>query len=194
MIIEAFILSVLVGFARRGSLRNLGQIPVRHLYLFVLSLVVFVGMYALAGTSGGGASMQYVRAANIIQYAILLAAIGLNRHIRGMWLVGAGTFLNFLAVAANGGVMPTSATALRTVGMTEMLSPDRTAQFVRHVIMAPEARLKLISNLIPVPGLGFVLPQVVSIGDIVIAVALFVIIQLYMCGPATDVREQAARE
>ena len=49
-------------------------------------------------------------------YAAVLGFVWLNRAIPGLWLVGLGGLTNFVVIAANGGVMPASADALRTAG------------------------------------------------------------------------------
>lgn len=192
MITEAFVLSILVGFLRRGRLGNLGRVPLRHFYLFVLPLVVFTGAYLASRTTADGSLLPYVRAANILQYVVLLAAIGLNLHLRGMWLAGVGTLLNFLAVAANGGMMPVSKRALEAARLTELLNAQHG--FIRHAIMTPETHLKPLGDIIPVPGFAFILPQVASIGDVLVAVAVFVLVQWYMCSAARDVEEGSASD
>lgn len=161
---------------------NLGLVPLRHVYLFLAPFVLFGLVMAVALMKAGPQWQGYLTAVNIIQYVILLAAIGMNLHIREMWMVGLGTFLNFLVVAANGGMMPVSARALRKVGLEYMLEPEQTGHFVRHVIMSAETRLKPIGDIIPVPGGLFVPPEVASIGDVFVSVAVFVLVQRYMCG------------
>ena len=175
---------MLIGFIRRGSLHRLGEAPLRYSYLFLLPIVIFAGVYTAAGVSGDLRWVPYVRVANIGQYMVLVIAILLNLRIRHMWMAGVGTFLNFLAVAANGGVMPISEKAIRIAGLTELLSPERTTRFVRHAIMTPETRLKLLTDVIPIPAQSIVFSEVVSIGDVMIAIAVFIIVQVYMCAPA----------
>lgn len=180
MITEAFILSILIGFIRRGKLSNLAHVPLRHFYLFILPLVIFAAAYAAMRATGNESLLPYVRAANVLQYVVLLAAIVLNLHLGGMWLAGVGTFLNALVLAVNGGVMPVGMNALRTAGLTDLLHSKQ--DFIRHAIMSSETHLKAIADIIPIPGFAFIMPQVASIGDLLIAVAVFIFVQQYMCG------------
>ena len=191
MIIEVFVLSVLIGLIRKGRLYDLGRAPLRHLYMFVPPLAILAGVVFLGRS--GGMPQPYLSAAKIVQYAALLAAIMLNLHMRQMWLAAAGTFLNLLVIAANGGFMPMSAKALRMAGLAEMLDPERTSQLIRHAIMTPETRLKPLADIIPVPGYP-VTAQVASIGDVLISLALFVFVQRYMLTPALDPKENANSE
>lgn len=175
-------LSIIVGFIRKGSLRNLGRVPLRHFYLFCVPFLIFVVVSAVAVSSGQKSLMPYIRIADIGQYAIVLAAILLNSHIREMWVVAAGTLANLTALAANGGVMPVSSQALETAGLAEALG----SQPVRHALMTPETRLRPLADVIPVRTFSPFLSQVISVGDVLIAIGLFVLIQHYMCHPAKE--------
>lgn len=180
MIIEAFFLSILVAFLRRGKLQNLGRSPIRHVWLFGMSFLLMAAVEALGVSKYGESLRVVIRSANIIQYVVLLAAIAANFHIREMWLAGFGTFLNALVVAVNGGAMPVSARALQVAGYEEMLRPEVVSKFVRHSIMSSSTHLKLIADIIPVPKLLILPPQVLSIGDALVAIAVFIFVQRYM--------------
>src|SRR3712207_5145294 len=52
------------------------------------------------------------RVAHLVTYGLVAACILRNLDIRFMWMVAAGGLLNFIAIAANGGVMPASRGAL----------------------------------------------------------------------------------
>lgn len=180
MIIEAFILSILIGFVRRGKLHNLGRAPIRHVWLFGVAFLIMATVETLGVSRHGGPLRFVIRSANIVQYVILLAAILANFHMREMWLAGFGTFLNALVVAVNGGAMPVSARALQVAGYEEMLRPEVVSKFVRHSIMSSSTHLKLIADIIPIPKLLILPPQVLSIGDALVAVAVFIFVQRYM--------------
>ena len=177
MIIEAFVLSLIAGFIRRGSMRNLENMPLRKSYLFVVGFVLAGAILALIIRGGDPTLIRYARMINVAQYLVLLVAIGLNLHIRGMFAVGIGTFLNFLVLTANGGLMPVSRHALVAAGLTDVIKNYA----VRHVILTPETRLAFLSDIVPVRLFGYVCSQVISVGDIIIAVSMFIMIQYYMC-------------
>lgn len=185
MIADALLLSILIGLIRRGRIRGLASIPLRCVILFILPFLILAAVYA-ARSFGGESLSPYMRAANVVEYVVLLAAIALNLHIREMWIAGAGAFMNFLVVAANGGMMPISEKAIQMAGMTQMIEDCRAGSFVRHVIMSPETRLKPLADIIPKPGFAFVMPEVASIGDVLLAIGIFVLVQRYMMRPAGE--------
>lgn len=191
MILELAVISILVGLIRRGSLRNLGNIPVRHIYVFALSLLILPCVFLLMHVYGRETALPFVRAANIVQYVLLLIAVVLNLHIKEMRLAALGVFFQFLVIVANGGVMPVSKWAIRAAGVDWMFKLETTAGFVRHSIMGSDTRLWFLGDIIPIPGeaLKGIIPipalinfikEVASIGDVFIAIAVFIIIQHYM--------------
>ena len=192
MILEAFVFSIIIGLIRRGDIRALNRINLKHWYLFILPVLVF-GVVCSTLTEHGQVFVKYVRFANIAQYVVLLTAVGLNLHIREMWVAGIGIFSNFLVLTANGGVMPMSPWALRVVGMSNLLKPEEVDKFIRHSIISPETRLVWLSDIIPLPGWWMIFKEVASIGDIIVAVAVFILIQRYMCSPTPAAKSAKVR-
>ena len=175
-------LSIVVGFIRKGSLRNLGRTPLRYFYLFCLPFFVFVAVSVIAVSISHKSLMPYIRMADIGQYVLLLTAIFLNFHMWEMWVVAAGTLANFTALAANGGTMPVSLGALKAAGLAGVLG----SQPVRHAAMTPATHFKWLADIIPLRTSSLFLSQVFSIGDILIAVGIFILVQHYMCHPAKE--------
>lgn len=197
-------LSLIVGFVRRGSLKSLGRLPLRHYYLFLIPLAGFGLVCSIAHNGPTKEVLGYVRVANILQYGLLCLAAILNFHIREMRLFAVGEFMNFLTVLVNKGAMPISTWALKIAGMQSFLTPEVQERFVRHVIMEPASRLKVFADVIPVPGvtiplvpgsgISFTLGlEVVSLGDVLISIALFILIQRYMCSRSTKAAMGSAR-
>jgi hypothetical protein len=180
LIIESFLLSLIAGFVRRGSLRNLEKMPLRQAYLFVIGSVLAGAILTLIIRGGNPALIHYARIVNVAQYLVLLVAIGLNLHIRGMIVVGVGTFFNCLVLTANGGLMPVSKDAIVAAGLAHAIRNYA----VRHVILSSETRLPFLSDIVPVRLFGPLCSQVISVGDIIIALSIFFMIQYYMCRPA----------
>lgn len=182
MIVEAFVLSIVVGLIRKGSLRNLGRIPLRHFYLFCVPFLVFAVVSTIAVSTGHKSLMPYIHLADIGQYVILLAAIILNLHVWEMWLVGSGTLANSIVLTANGGAMPVSMHALKSTGLAGALG----SQPVRHALMTPQTHLKWLADVIPVRTFSPFLSQVMSVGDVLISIGLFILVQHYICLPAKE--------
>ncbi|MHB0999007.1 MAG: DUF5317 domain-containing protein [Armatimonadota bacterium] len=189
MIAEAFVLSLILGFIRKGRLNNLSTIPIRRLYFFYLSFALSLIVVAAGQLGDLKVWLPFIRITNVVQYIVLLAAIGVNLHVKDMWLPFAGTFCNFLVVTVNGGVMPVSLKALKQAGMEYLLKPGAFDWDIRHAILDSSTRMGFLSDIIPVPGYGKFMPEVASIGDVLLAVGIFIIVQRYMCRPSHEVKE-----
>ena len=179
MHIEAAVLAVVVGLLRKGRLANLERIPFRGAYAFAVPLVFFIAATILTyHTHNAHLIRLAVRTLNILVYVVLLCLIAINLHIREMKLMGIGAFLNFLALSANGGTMPVSRWAAKAAGMLDYLE---RANGARHGIMTDGARLWPLTDLIPIPVPR--LTTVLSIGDVLLAIGIFMLIQRFMCMP-----------
>ena len=85
-----------------------------------------------------------------------------------------------------GGVMPISESAARAAGLWALLDPAENTKLIRHVIMTPETRLRLLTDFIPIP-VPYI-RAVLSIGDVVLAIGIFVLIQRFMVKPSPGAR------
>jgi len=162
---ELFVAAVLIGLAI-GFL--LGVRPQDYVYAelnagwaFVLAALIeaLVQRGALAGwldpaTWGRGLELL----------ALLLIAYGLflNLHLRGIWLVALGFFLNTLAILTHGGQMPVTAEALRRAGIAKAISILEKRGDGLHVLTSPGDPLWWLGDVIPLRH------QVISLGDLAI--------------------------
>ena len=199
MLVESVIFSIIIGFARKGRISNLDRISLKYPYLFIVSVLLFGLVCSVAASRGSLAMVRYARMTNIIEYVGLLTAMLLNLNIREMWLAMAGTFMNFLAIVTNGGVMPMSPDALRRAGMPELMNPETVSHMVRHTLSTPETHLKALTDIIGIGSFSFLpdgiasyLREVSSIGDVLVSLAAFMLIQRYMCNPPPEVKEKPA--
>ena len=150
-----------------GDLSRLTRIQFRQSWLLPLS--VGVQFVTMAAWSSG--PIWAHRLLHVASYGCAFAFIWLNRRLRGMGVVASGALLNFVAIVANGGVMPASAAAVRTAG----LSPaDPTTA---NSMVVEGARLLALGDVFALPS-RLPVANVFSVGDVVIAVGAFVVVQV----------------
>ena len=111
-------------------------------------------------------------------YALAGVFVAANRRLRGLLLIGLGGLANLVAIAANGGVMPMSAAAGRTAGMTAEAGFANSA-VLEHPSLAP------LGDVFAVPGAVF------SPGDVVILLGAAVLVHT-ACGSRLRPRARAA--
>lgn len=154
-------------------MQRLMDIRLHALWLVALALVLRLFLRA-SGPLGWGWVAPAAPALDLMAYLSLLAFLLQNRSLRGWGLLAAGLLSNLLAMAANGMKMPVSVTAMERVGIN--MATITAGQEMGHQILTAGARLPWLGDTIPlVKPLPF--NVVVSVGDILVMVGLFVVIQ-----------------
>lgn len=168
----ALVVSVLLGAATGGTLQRLGALPLR-----TRGLVWGAVAAQLVGSVVGGP----VYAIGLVVSASLVAAfLGGNRGIRGTGLLAAGLLSNALVVGVNG-AMPVSLAAAGRAGTSTQDIISGADQ--RHELSDSGTRLRWLSDVIPVPAPYR--PEVVSLGDVLVAAGLAQLVFVGMhAGPA----------
>jgi hypothetical protein len=163
ILIVLALLCVLTVPLRGGRLSRLADLRLRGLWLPVLALVVQVLITEVV--RGGSAAAH--RELHILTYVMLGGFLWANRRLPGLKIVGLGALLNTLAIVANRGVMPASATAERLSGLQLGAGFANSAHFGHEL-------LPFLGDIIPWPG---PLPNVLSIGDLIIFAGTVVLLQ-----------------
>ncbi|MPZ73325.1 MAG: hypothetical protein GEU74_08860 [Nitriliruptorales bacterium] len=108
--------------------------------------------------------------AHLGSYALAGVFFWLNRRVPGLWITGLGGGLNLVAIAANGGVMPASATAVAASG-----APTADAgAFINSTAMAAP-RLAWLGDVFALPSI-WPLSNVFSIGDVLIILGVAIVL------------------
>lgn len=105
----------------------------------------------------------------IAAYFILFWGLWQSLELLEIKIVGLGSLANFLVIAANGGKMPVSPSAVDSLGLT--LTETGT-----HVLMGEGTRLFWLADIIPLPP-PYPFPMVISVGDILIVLGVMLLIQ-----------------
>ena len=104
----------------------------------------------------------------ILSYVLLLWALCYNLRFRSIRLMVVGTALNFIAIVANGGLMPVSPEVRELAGMTYM-APSQFGTVLREgsgiFLPLDQTNLWFLTDIIPAGQLG----GAYSPGDVIIA-------------------------
>ena len=151
-----------------GQLGALARVRFRGVALLAAALAVQVLIISFVP---GGPSWLHP-GLHLATYVAALAFLAANFVVPGIRTVALGGFLNFVAIAANGGVMPASRGALVDAGRGHTDNAFDNSAVVGH------ARLRFLGDVFAMPG-WMPLHNVFSVGDVLIglgvAVALHVI-------------------
>lgn len=171
MFLAVIIIAIIIGYIMKGSLKNLDPSKINAIYLIFIAFLIETVMimlirkgYLIRGT------LTYL--VNLVMYIILFVFIYQNRYNKWLLLMGAGFLLNALVIFSNGGAMPVSSTILNQLGMTQNISADGL-----YTIINTNTKLVFLADSI---ALKYPRPYVVSIGDIIeaVAVAAFIITEM----------------
>jgi len=147
-----------------GRLARLAELQLRCLWAAPLALAVQVLIITIA--PGGNHTLH--AATHIATYALGGLFLWANRRLPGAHLISAGAIANALAIIANAGVMPASATAQRLAGLTAGSGFHNSAHLTNPI-------LTWLGDIIPVPG-PWPLGNVLSIGDCLIITGTLVLL------------------
>ncbi|HEX2088379.1 MAG TPA: DUF5317 family protein, partial [Actinomycetota bacterium] len=149
----------------RGRFLGLAQLRFQRSWLLLVALLLQLAITLVF--EGSRTAAHYV--AHIASYGFIVAFIVVNRGIPGIWLVGVGTMMNVVVIAANGGVMPASPEALAAAGL-----PTSPGRFENSAAVAAPT-LSFLGDIFAVPE-SWPLSNVFSPGDVCIAIGAIVVI------------------
>ncbi len=151
----------------------------QHRWRWTLLPGLALGLQVLAflpDASASEAARMYTAALHVLSYLLSLVFIWINRRMPWVWVIGVGLAANFTVIAANGGFMPVSPDAL--VGTS---SAPVALKAVHHNsrLMGEGTRLRFLADVFRTPD-WFVIKRTFSLGDIMIGVGAFALVQRLM--------------
>ena len=177
--VASLIGGVAFGFARRGSLSNLGRMVLRGTWMVWAGL----GLQIVAFSRIGAAWPEWGRTvAHLGSYCFLAWFGWVNQRAPGLRIFVMGMVANILVIGANGGYMPVSAQALHRAGLDRVAEQLQKAEAANNsVLMGPSTHLKWLGDVFALPK-GFPLANVFSVGDVLMGFALLLLISQGMVG------------
>lgn len=172
MFLEALIFSIILGLILKGSLANLDKIKFDKVYLILIAFAIeFLIMLLI--TKGIISRGVYTYFFNFIMYLLLLTFVYFNRSNFTIIIMGIGFVLNALPIFLNGGAMPVSPRAVYLAGLAPSVNAVKVSTEGLYTLQNAQTKLWFLGDIIPKP---FLRPAVISIGDIIIALGLILLI------------------
>jgi hypothetical protein len=174
VILMVIVVACAVGLARGGSMNNLAQL---HLASWPLVFVALAAqaLGAFAGALGlPSAPVLYV-VGMVLSAVLVTVFVVRNRALRGMPLIALGFLLNALVVTANG-AMPVEQEAADRAGISTVGLYRNTD--AKHELADEDTVLRPLADVIAVPLPGPLRrgSNVVSVGDVVLAAGIGVLL------------------
>jgi hypothetical protein len=180
VILVVIVIACLAGAARHGSMHNLAQLQLASWPLVFVAVAAQAGG-AFAGTLGVAHAGTWYVLGMVASAALVVVFVVRNAALPGMPLIALGFLLNALVVTANG-AMPVAQEAADRVGISTVgLYRHSDA---KHELIDDGTVLAPLADVIPVPLPGPLShgSNVVSVGDIVLAAGIGVLVVNAMTG------------
>lgn len=174
-------LGVLMVFITGGSTNKLNSVDfhsyTKYIFIGVLIILGFELLITFLPDQISSPFLVYKKYITIVVYFLLISILGLNRHLKFLSIVQAGFILNLLPMLFNGLRMPVSRAALESTGQNFTIAVLENDLMYNHVLADSNTRFYIFSDIIPI-NIGFI-KNVISIGDILIGVGIFMFIIYY---------------
>src|SRR5436305_4265633 len=142
-----------------GHIMRLANLRFRRSWLLVVAVLLQIGLALVSGPRDVSRDLVHV-----VSYFFAVGFLVANRRIPGMWLIALGTSLNLVAIISNGGVMPASAHALATAG----LSASSPLIHFSNSMALPSPKVSFLGDIFAIPR-SLPLSNVFSVGDVCVA-------------------------
>ena len=186
MFLSVIALALVTGALAGGGIPRLADLRLKLVWVLGVALALRVGAVLLAGTDVG-ADLP-VGAAFVVAYLLLFVFLAANYKVPGLQVAAVGIGLNTLAVILNAGQMPIWSNAFEAAGF----SPAALVGDPFHFLIASGTVAEFVSqggvfgDVVPVPIP--LIRDVVSIGDILLAMGIFWAIVYSMTRPEAPER------
>ncbi|KPU45784.1 hypothetical protein OXPF_10190 [Oxobacter pfennigii] len=165
MFIEALLLSIIIGYILKGSIKRVNVENIKGSYIAFLSfgieIMIFIPVRKGIISPGIITLLLY-----IVEYMLIFMFIYMNRKNKWILIMGIGFMLNAVAIFANGGLMPVSQAAIDAAGIKGSVSSEGL-----YTLVNKSTRLWFLGDVIP---FRIFRSYVVSIGDLVSAIGLMI--------------------
>lgn len=164
--LAAIVIGLFVGWARKGSIWSLTFIRLK--WLWVLPVAYALQIISINYLHGG-----VYQASLVASYLLLIAFCVRNFTVPGVAWTLAGTVANFLVMSVNGLRMPAYMSAVRAIS-PRMATLLQNAEFGKSVAMGSDTHLNFLGDIFFMKTQP---PMLVSVGDILFAIGIAVLVQ-----------------
>lgn len=182
MFIEVIILSIIIGLVRGGKLSGFKKVNFRRMWFLILSLIIqyfLVGINFIEEIYSLDIVFRFNKELAILSYILLFVGIVINLRYRSLWVVLAGSVMNFSVMAANGWKKPVLVEGLELIGLKD---PDILLEQGKLPLYTPlveETKLAVLGDIMTVSR-PYPYPHIFSLGGFIISLGLFTLIQEIM--------------
>ena len=174
-----------IGLIRGGRISNMTHIKIRHPWLIFFSILVEYGLLFLMRRTAL-VTQPMVFLSVFLQYLLLFVFLWLNQQLAYSWLVGLGSFLNFLVIMSNKGSMPLSGAAVIMDANSKNLQYLADGRYLTYHIINDNSKFWFLGDVIFVPS---PIKAFLSIGDLILFIGILLLVQDIIAGKTRKEQE-----
>jgi hypothetical protein len=163
---------------RGRAFRRIAAIPLRSAWLALLALILQWPL--LRAPAGPVQRLGVQQAFFLLSHLLLLGLVWCNWQLPGIQIVGLGVLCNLLVIATNGGFMPITPETLVQINPGSALAQWPIGAHYGYskdiILLRGDVRLWALSDVLVIPP-PFPRPTAFSVGDLLIAVGIIVLLQ-----------------
>ncbi len=192
MLIEALLLGTVVAFLRGGTVKNMKLAHIRMPALLVVAFLLqsMLSFMMLAGSTWFIQQRMLIYA---LSYGMLFIALFFNLSHKAVWLVVAGSVMNFAVIFLNGGSILISAESLREAGFLNRLSLIEAGRLPHYLLLEEVSGVTTFFAKRFTPPSFYPVSQIFSLGDLLISLGIFFWIQNLFLGAGQYQRARMLR-
>ena len=166
ILLAVLLLAVLTVPLAGGRIGQIADLPLRWGWAIVVSIGLQIITISFLPDRFG----ELPEWLHILSYVFAALFILANIRIPGMALLGLGALCNAIAIVANRGVMPASPSALEGAGF------ESSGEGFANSTALEDPNLLFLGDIFYVPDSVPILDNVFSVGDVLIAVGVFLLV------------------
>jgi len=173
---EGIIIGILIGYIRKGSLENIGNIEIKGKGLIILALFMQLS-FLLLNTGLLYLDFNYYEHILTLSYILIFISLFLNWNIKFTPFIIVGGIINFVNYILNGWNIGVIENAAKTVFTDEVLQLLQEGNIKLFKLIPEENYLK--GGFMPWNRM-MIFPSTISIGDIIIFIGVILVVQNIM--------------
>lgn len=172
MLLDVILISFAIAYLRGGRLRSIPTF--NHIVFLVISILLQVMAVWFNGIAGIFISVAYIA---------MICFFYANREHEDIRIFMIGWFLNALVIWLNKGRMPIDLEQAKKLPFS--VEPLINGSDFKHSILNDDTLLPFLGDIIHMP---FVIPRIISIGDLFIMLGAFLLVQRITNKPISLIR------